>query len=58
MAASLLAVAIIWNQVVETVKTYKLLGVTIREDLKWKLHVDCIIARAAKRLYALTHMTS
>ena len=29
------------NQAVETVKTYKLLGVTIREDLKWNSHVDC-----------------
>ena len=34
----------IGNQVVGTVKTYKLLGVTIREDLKWNSHVDCIIA--------------
>ena len=33
-----------------TVKTHKLLGVTIREDLKWNSHVDCIIAKAAKRL--------
>ena len=30
----------IGNQVVETVKTYKLLRVTIKEDLKWNLHVD------------------
>ena len=34
----------IGNQVVETVKTYKLLRVIIREDLKWNSHVDCIIA--------------
>ena len=40
----------IGNQVVETVKTYKLLGVPIKEDLKWNSHVDCIIAKAAKRL--------
>ena len=40
----------IGKQVVETVKTYKLLGVTIREDLKQNSHVDCIIAKAAKRL--------
>ena len=40
MGASLLALAIIGNQVVETVKKYKLLGVTIREDLKWNSHVD------------------
>ena len=30
----------IGNQVVETVKTYKLLRVTIKEDLKCDLHVD------------------
>ena len=35
---------------IETVKTYKLLGVPIKEDLKWNSHVDCIIAKAAKRL--------
>ena len=40
----------IGSQVVGTVKTYKLLGVPIREDLKWNSHVDCIIAKAAKRL--------
>ena len=40
----------IGKQVVETVKTYKLLGVTIREDLKQNSHVDCVIAKAAKRL--------
>ena len=40
----------IGKQVVESVKTYKLLGVTIKEDLKWNSHVDCIIAKAAKRL--------
>ena len=30
----------IGNQVVETVKTYKLLRVTVKEDLKCNLHVD------------------
>ena len=40
----------IGKQVVETVKTYKLLGVPIREHLKYNSHVDCIIAKAAKRL--------
>ena len=38
------------NQVVETVMTYKLLGVTIRENLKRNSHVHCIIRKAAKRL--------
>ena len=41
------------NQAVETVTTCKLLGVTIREDLKWNSHVDYFIAKVAKRLYAL-----
>ena len=40
----------IGSQVVETVKTYKLLRVTIKEDLKWNSHIDCIIAKATKRL--------
>ena len=40
----------IGSQVVETVQTYKLLGVPIRQDLKKNSHVDCFIAKAAKRL--------
>ena len=43
----------IGNQVVETVKTYKLLRETAKKDLKWNSHIDYIIAKAAKRLYAL-----
>ena len=38
------------NQAVETVTTCKLLGVTIREDLKWNSHVHYFIAKVAKRL--------
>ena len=38
----------IGNQVVETVKTYKLLRVTTKEDLKQNLHVDCIITVLSK----------
>ena len=41
------------NQEVERVGTYKLLGVIIRDDLKWNTHVEYVIAKAAKRLYAL-----
>ena len=43
----------IGNHEVERVKSYKLLGVTISNDLKWNAHVDRIIARAGQRLYAL-----
>ena len=41
------------NQEVERVGSYKLLGVIISDDLKWKAHVEYVIAKAAKRLYAL-----
>ena len=30
-----------------------LLGVIISDDLKWNAHVEYVIAKAAKRLYAL-----
>lgn len=38
---------------IEKVKKYKLLGVILTDDLKWKEHVDYIYKRACKRLYAL-----
>ena len=41
------------NQEVERVESYKLLGVIISDDLKWKAHVEYLIVKAAKRLYAL-----
>ena len=42
------------NQEVERVRTYKLLGVTISDELKGNTHVEYVIAKAAKRLYALS----
>ena len=41
------------NQGIERVGSYKLLGVIISDDLKWNAHVEYVIAKAAKRLYAL-----
>lgn len=38
---------------VERVGTCKLLGVIIIDDLKWNVHVEYVIAKAAKRLFAL-----
>ena len=43
----------IGNKEVERVRTYKLLGVIISDDLKWNAHAEYVIANAAKRLYAL-----
>ena len=37
------------------VSTAKILGVTIRQDLKWNDHIDNITAKAAKSLYSLRH---
>ena len=41
------------NTIIETVKKYKLLGVILTEDLKWKDHVAYIYGKACKRLYSL-----
>ena len=41
------------NQGVERVGSYKLLGVIISNGLKWNAHVEYVIAKEAKRLYAL-----
>ena len=38
---------------VERIRTYKLLGVIISDHLKWNAHVEFVIAKAAKRLFAL-----
>ena len=37
----------------EKVKKYKLLGVILTDDSKWREHVDYIYKRACKKLYAL-----
>ena len=38
---------------VERVGTRKLVGVIISDDLKWNAHVEYVVAKAAKRLFAL-----
>ena len=39
---------------VERVRTYKLLGVIISDELKWNAHVEFVIAKAAKRFFTIT----
>ena len=43
----------IWlgNDVIETVRVYKLLGIILSHDLKWTNHVDYIYKKSNKRLY-------
>ena len=40
------------GSVIERVLTYKLLGVYISEDLSWNVHIEHIVKKANKRLYA------
>ena len=42
---------VIDGNIVETVEYAKLLGVTLSNDLTWNWHVDCIVKKAAKRVY-------
>ena len=38
---------------VHQVQTYKLLGVHVAHDLSWNTHIEHIVTKASKRLYAL-----
>jgi len=41
---------------VERVKTFKLLGVHVTNDLKWMQHVDAISSKVSPRLYFLKQL--
>ena len=41
------------GSVIESVVTYKLLGVYISEDLSWNVQIEHVVKKANKRLYAL-----
>jgi len=41
---------------VERVESFKLLGVYVASDLKWKQHIDTITSKAAPRLYLLKQL--
>ena len=45
------------NCQIERVSLYKLLGAVISEELKWNHHIDYLVAKASKRLYALRLLT-
>ena len=44
---------IIENQLMPRVKSYKLLGIWLDDDMKWSTNTDYITKKAAKRLYLL-----
>ena len=43
----------IGDYTVESVKSFKLLGVNFSSDLTWSIHCECIIRKASKRLYII-----
>ena len=43
----------IGNDVIERVKSFKLLGVWIQDNLKWNTHIEEITKLASKRLFYL-----
>ena len=49
----LLGPIVVGSTMIQRVKSYKLLGVFIDDDLKWSTHVDYIYKKACKRLYSL-----
>ena len=40
----------------ERVSSTKVLGITLRNDLKWNDHIEIITLKAAKRLYLLRQL--
>ncbi len=47
---------VIGSTVVERISVFKLLGITISYDLSWDKHVDIIVKKANKRMYALRQL--
>jgi len=41
------------DNVINTVKCFKLLGINISDDLRWDAHVDALCAKVASKLYFL-----
>ncbi len=46
----------IMNSTVAAVESYRFLGTTISQDLKWDIHIDSIVKKAQQRLYFLRQL--
>ena len=53
-----LLVIVIDGQQLERVTAYKLLGLWVDDDLKWKSNVEYLVKKAAKRLFLLMVLKS
>ena len=47
---------IINGQRLEIVKSAKILGMTLTDDLKWNKHIGIVVLKASKRLYLLKQL--
>jgi hypothetical protein len=47
---------IINGQHLEIVKSAKILGMTLTDDLKWNKHIGIVVLKASKRLYLLKQL--
>ncbi len=46
----------IMNSTVTAVESFRFLGTTISQDLKWDIHIDSIVRKAQQRLYFLCQL--
>ncbi len=46
----------IMNSTVTAVESFRFLGTTISQDLKWDIHIDSIVRKAQQRLYFLRQL--
>ncbi len=53
---TLKTVEIIMNSTVMTVESFRFLGTTISQDLKWDIHIDSIVKKAQQRLHFLRQL--
>ena len=44
------------SNIIETVNSLKLLGVTLSKDLRWNIHIDSLIKKTSKRLYFISQL--
>ena len=44
---------LIGEQIIKTVQSHKVLGLTIQSNLKWNDHINSIVTKASKRLYII-----
>ena len=44
------------GSILKNVSSFRLLGVTFSNDMKWNLHIESIVKRARRRFYAIYHL--